>query len=413
MTTMMTTNQKLIQLSAEKTDILHRAQVALDSGGAKSPEYKSLIGRAQIVQEDLDLLNLIERKMPLPPAPIATPAPIAVPAIISDTSESRNAKINSAARTFFGKGVAGLNREERALLTTGDTTGGALISQSFDSVFVEAAKYFGPVWNLVNRKDAANAEPTKFVVSDDTERTFSLLTEGTTSAYSVKQTPTLFSDIDGTDTLVSSVVYSVQELDDAFDLESFLTRNAGVAVSRAWETAITLGLDNGTSSALPNSPSGGLLGGISAGVTQAGGTLAAGVTTANLQALAGSVDRAYYQNGSFMASPSVETFLRSQVSTTGKQLYKIDPNTGYLIIAGRPLVPNAAMAENGTASSPLVLFGDYSKAYNVLNAGGLKIMVISESQVTNIFAKEMIMYTRIGASAGLSTSVKSLVSAAD
>jgi len=293
-----------------------------------------------------------------------------------------------------------LKPEQRDLLTTSDTTGGALVSQSFDEIFTDAAKYFGNVWNLVNRKDSATGEPMKRVVADDTSRTFSLLTESTTSAYGVKQTPTLFSNIDGTDTLVSSIVYSIQELDDAFDLETFLTRNAGPAVSRAWEHAITLGLDNGTSTALPNSPAGGLLGGISAGVTQTAGTLAAGITYAQLNSLASSVDRAYYANGSFMASPSVESALRAEVDSTGRPLYSVD-SEGFLVIAGKRLWANNAMAANGTASTPLVLFGDYSKAYNVLNAGGLKVKVITESQTTNIFTREMVMYTRLGASAAL------------
>ncbi len=397
----------LITLHTQKNEVLHRAQVALDTHGSKSEQYRALVKEAETIQSDIDSLNRIDRALGSTPAP----APIAVPAIISETSESRRAKVNAAARSFFRNGIAGLKPEQRDLLTTSDTTGGALVSQSFDEIFTDAAKYFGNVWNLVNRKDSATGEPMKRVVADDTSRTFSLLTESTTSAYGVKQTPTLFSNIDGTDTLVSSIVYSIQELDDAFDLETFLTRNAGPAVSRAWEHAITLGLDNGTSTALPNSPAGGLLGGISAGVTQTAGTLAAGITYAQLNSLASSVDRAYYANGSFMASPSVESALRAEVDSTGRPLYSVD-SEGFLVIAGKRLWANNAMAANGTASTPLVLFGDYSKAYNVLNAGGLKVKVITESQTTNIFTREMVMYTRLGASAALSTAVKSLVSAA-
>jgi HK97 family phage major capsid protein len=148
-------------------------------------------------------------------------------------------------------------------------------------------------------------------------------------------------------------------------------------------------------------------------VTQTSGTLAAGVTTAQLQALAGSVDRAYYQTGSFMASPSVETFLRSQVDTTGRALYPVD-SEGYLVIAGKRLWPNAAMQAAGTASAPLVLFGDYSRAYNVLSAKGLQIKVTGNSDGDPTLAfltRQMVMYTRLGASAGLPSAVKSLVSA--
>jgi hypothetical protein len=59
---------------------------------------------------------------------------------------------------------------------------------------------------------------------------------------------------------------------------------------------------------------------VATGVTQTAGTLAAGPTYAQLSALAGSVDRSYYQTDAFIASPSVESFLRSQVDTTGRPL---------------------------------------------------------------------------------------------
>jgi len=401
------------QLHEKKNDLISKATAELQRSGPNSAEYKSLLKETEEVSTRLAGLQHIERSLPAPVAPAPAPVVIAnVGTVVS--SEQRRAQINAAARHFLRHGLQPQAPEQRALLTSSDANGEALVSQDFDSIFTEAAKYFGPVWNLVNRKDASTGAPTKFVVSDDTARTFSLLTEGTTSGSGVASQPTVFSNVNSTDTLISSVIYSVEELEDAFDLEAFLTKQAGVGVSRAWEHAITLGTTNdGTSTALPNG-AGGLLSSISAGVTQTSGTLAAGPTYAQLSALAGSVNRAYYQTGSFMASPSVETFLRSQVDTTGRALYPIDPNTGLLVIAGRLLYPNASMVANLTASSPIVTFGDYSKQWNVLNAG-LRIKVIGnndESPALSFLTREMLIWTRIGQSAGLSSAVKSLVSAA-
>jgi HK97 family phage major capsid protein len=403
------TMSSLFELTQIKANLLRSAEQTLTTKGAKSPEYLEQKRKLDETQETIDLLSTAERGLKGSSAPI-----VAAPAIIAETSEARRAKVISAARSFFRHGVNGLKPEERAILTTSDTVGGALNAQYFNDVFNESARYFGPVWGMVNRKDQMTGNPAKFPVTSDVERTFSLLIEGTTSALSVNQTPSVFSDVINTDTILSSVQYSRQEAEDAEDLEAWLNRMAGVAVSHAWETAVTLSISNdGTATALPSSPTGGLLASVSAGLVQASGTLAAGITTANLQALAGSVDRAYYVNGSFMASPSVETFLRSQVDTTGKQLYKIDPATGYLIIAGRPLVPNTAMPNAGTASSPLVLFGDYSKAWNVLNAGlRLKVIANENSPTLAYNTRELIMWSRLGQSAGVVGSVKSLVSAA-
>jgi HK97 family phage major capsid protein len=398
------------KLIADATELLNR--------GLSTPEirasYKKLLSQADDAQHDLDVLMRVERAFPYAAPALATkPAP-AVIEVIPESKERRQAKLNASARHFFRHGLRPNAPEQRALLTTSDAAGGALVAQAFDEAFVEASKFFGPIWNLIHRKDSEKGEPTKFVVSDSTNQTFSLVSEGTTSASSVAEQPTIFSDVASTDTLVSSFIYSVQELDEAFDLTEFLTRNAGLAVSRARETAVTLGITNdGTSTALPSSPTGGLLAGVSAGVTQTSGTLAAGVTYAQLSTLAGSVDRSYYETGAFMASPSVESFLKAQVSTTGKPLYKVGDD-GLLVIQGRKLFPNAAMSPAGTASKPLVLFGDYSRFYSVLNTG-VRIKVISNddgSPALSYLTREMIVYTRIGATTGVSTSVKALVSAA-
>ena len=399
MNTITNLNQKKAELISAATSLVEKG---LNSGNKE--QHRKLVQEIDDTQEHIDMLSRIERAMPGLP----TPAPVApaAPAVITprDSKEHRS-RVNAAARKFFRDGETGLNAEQRALLTTSDTVGAALISQSFDDVFIEASKFFGPIYSLVHRKDAD--KPTKFVVTDGTNQTFSLLTQGTTSASSVAQQPTVFSDITDTDTLISSVIYSVQELSDAFDLTDFLTRIAGTAVSRARETAITLGTTNdGTNTVLPNA-AGGFHASVAAGVTQSAGQLAAGPTYAQLSALAGSVDRSYYQTGAFMASPSVETFLRSQVDSTGRPLYPIDANTGLLTIAGRVLYPNAAMPSVGTPSSKLVLFGDYSKAWNVLNAG-LRMKVISndESPALGFLTRELIVWTRIGQSAGLSNAVE-------
>jgi HK97 family phage major capsid protein len=407
----------ITNLNQKKQSLISKATTLVENGlnSAESKEqHRSLLKEIDGTQEHIDLLSHCERVMPaellIPVAPsVATPAPAV---ITQRDSKEHRAKVNSAARTFFRKGAEALNAEQRALLTTSDTAGGAFVSQSFDDAFIEASKFFGPIYNLVHRKDAENGEPTKFVVTDGTNQTFRLLTQGTTSASSGAQQPTIFSTIANTDTLISSVIYSIQELDDAFDLNSFLTRIAGTAVSRARETAITVGTTNdGSNTALPNCPVGGLLGAVTTGATTA--TLAAGIGYDDLVALGGSVDHSYYLAGAYMASPSVHTYLLSQKDAMGRPYYLVDSATGLLMINGKPLYVNAAMPAYNVASSPVVLFGDYSKAWNVLNAG-LRLTTIGnndESAALSYLTRELIVWTRLGQSAGLSSAVKALVTA--
>lgn len=403
---------KITQLQTKKSSLISTAQQLVNSGKATSQEYLSTVAELDLVQGDINMLTMIESYQS--ESGSSAPAPIiAAPAVISqrDSAEHRS-KVNEAARAFLKHGAAGMQPEQRALLTTSETTGGALVSQLFDTTFIEAAKYSGNVFDLVNRNDAATGEPKKFVVTDGTNQTFSLLSEGTTSGVSKAQTPTVFSDITDTDTLLSSVVFSVQELDDASDVMAFLNRIAGDAVLRAWNTAITKGTTNDVSaSALPNCPTGGLLANTSTGATTS--SLAAGIGYTDLVNVASSVDHAYYVNGAYMGSPSVHNYLLGQKDSTSRPFYNVDPNTGLLMINGKPLYVNAAMPAYNAVSSPVVLFGDYSRAWNVLNAG-LRMKVISndESPALSFLTRELLIWTRIGQSVGLNSAVKSLMTAA-
>jgi hypothetical protein len=72
------------------------------------------------------------------------------------------------------------------------------------------------------------------------------------------------------------------------------------------------------------------------------------------------------------------------------------------------------MPAYNAASSPVVLFGDYSKAWNVLNAG-LRLHVLGnndESPALSYLTRELVIWTRLGQAAGLNSAVKSLVTAA-
>jgi hypothetical protein len=101
-------------------------------------------------------------------------------------------------------------------------------------------------------------------------------------------------------------------------------------VSRAVEYALTKGRDDGSDTALPSSPAGGLLASVATGVTQS--SLSVGIPYASLVALAGSVDHANYEGGAVMGSPSVFDYFVGQLDTTGRPLRCIDDNEPTLIL---------------------------------------------------------------------------------
>ena len=253
------------KLLADATELLNR--------GLSTPEirasYKKILSQADEVQSDIDVLSRIERAMPsLAAIPASKPTPVVE---VVESPEKRRAKQNIAARSFLKHGWApNTHPEQRDLTGATDAAGGAVVAQAFSDAMIEATKYYGNIFNMVNRKDAETGQPTKFVVKDSTAQTFSLVTSGSTSGSGIAQQPTIFSDIVNVDSLLSSNIFSLQELEDsAFDLTAFLIKQMGTSFSRAAEQAITNAITNdGTSTALPSSPSGGLLAAVSAGVTQ-------------------------------------------------------------------------------------------------------------------------------------------------
>ena len=403
--------QTISNLQNKKTKLLADA-TALVNAGLKTAEqkesYRKLLADADICQSDIDALSRIERAGVLRPA---TSAPVATPTIsvVSDSPEKRRAKLNAAYRHLLRNGYQSNAPEQRDISIASDGTVG--IPQEFESAYVSALKFYGPIAALVKSADQSTGRARKFPVSDDTASTMSYLAEDGSSS-GLEEDPALFSQIPGTtDSLVTTVLYSFQELNDAFSLESFISDVAGIRVGRAVEYALTLGKDNGTNTALPNSPAGGLLGNVTAGITGTAGTLAAGPTYSLLSQLSASVDHAYRINGAFMASPSVFDFLVEQVESTGRPLYKFDPNSGLLIVAGKPLYVNAAMPSYNAASSPVVLFGDFSRAYAYLNGGGIRIKILSERYADQMLGAAVI-YHRLAAATLVSNAVKSLVTAA-
>ena len=84
------------------------------------------------------------------------------------TAEERKKQFNVAFRQYARYGLNGLNQEQRALLTTSDATGGALIPQEFLGSLISAKKYIGSVPGRVRQKVTNNnGAPMKISYSND------------------------------------------------------------------------------------------------------------------------------------------------------------------------------------------------------------------------------------------------------
>jgi HK97 family phage major capsid protein len=179
---------------------------------------------------------------------------------VEQNVEQRKKTFNGAFRQYARHGYGALNAEQRDLVTTSDTTGGALIPQMFDGTLFMAQKFYGPTALQVKQKVTENSgDPLKVSIGTDMANGLTLLaTEGTSSPA---ETDLAFqSRIVDVDTVTGGLVLvSVQELEDSsFDLDSFLRDSFGVRYARGLERAVTLGLDS-AGTTLPNQVSDGWL----------------------------------------------------------------------------------------------------------------------------------------------------------
>jgi HK97 family phage major capsid protein len=322
----------------------------------------------------------------------------------------------NAWRSYLKDGHSGLRSniaEHRDLQTSTDAGGAALVPAEFESEIATAVKYIGPVASLVSVSHQTTGHGRKIPTSDDTGAgAYMTYLPETGATLTLEADPTLFSTLQpGSDTLIASVLYSKQEAADADDIGKFLADLAAVRVARGLEFAVTKATDNSPAhNVLPNSPTGGLLGNVTAGVT---GVALTGPTYANLTALKASVDHANRvgPNHGFMVNQTTHDFLVAQVDTTGRPLYKFDPNTGLLMVAGSPVFINTALASYTAASSPVVLYGRYDKAYRLIDAGGLRVRVLTERFADQLL-NQALFYQRVQGARLFNTAVKSLTTAA-
>ncbi|HEV2133397.1 MAG TPA: phage major capsid protein [Terracidiphilus sp.] len=321
----------------------------------------------------------------------------------------KRSKVNAAWRAYLKGGSSALSLEvpEQRDLNTGNSVP---VPQDYSSEWTEAQKQVGPIATLVNVSHQPTGRPLKHSTFDDTGSTMTFLSEGGATG-SVEQYPTMFSTVrGGSDTLVSTVLYSRQEADDAEDIGEFLNRIAFRRGARATEYALLSGKDNGTNTQLPNSPTNGILGNVTSGVT---GVATTGPTYAQMAALAASVDVSYRNapNAGFYVSSATFAYLVAQTDSTGRPLYSFGDD-GLLRVAGKPVyvAGSGAMQDYTVSGAPIVLFGDYSRFWKYVDGGGLRLRVLIE-RYSDIMVNALVIEQRLQAAALVSSAVKSMVTA--
>lgn len=270
-------------------------------------------------------------------------------------------------RSIMQNRQANLTKEQRALTTGTDASGGFLIPEGFSNQLEKSLKAFGGMREAsrVFSTESGNLLPWPTV--DDTANVGELLAENTAAA----EQDTAYGVINFNAYTYSSkmIKVPVQLLQDsAFDIGAHLNDMLSERIGRITNTHFT----TGTGSAQPN----GVVTASSEGVQGATGQTTS-IIYEDLVDLIHSVDPAYRNGAIFMMNDSSVKVIRKLKDADGRPLWQPSLQAGTPdSILGFNVVVNqdvAAMA----ASAKSVLFGDFSK-YLIRDVRGITLLRLSE-----------------------------------
>ena len=391
----------IYKLTQRKNKLVADAQTLVNAGLAtaeQKEQYRKLLAEATEVQEDIDSLALIERKLPNLPAPVS--APVAVSASVSDSREHKRAKSNGAWRALLFDRLDSRIPEHRDLLTS--TDGGATVGEEYNDFSVATLKAYAPLTQFTRNRFSANGRAVHASIVTDTGNGMSLVPEG--NAVPEVDPSGFSSTLISTDTLSAGIQrYSIQLAEDAaFDLTEFLLGLSGVRYGRGIERALTLGTDQ-SGTTLPSNP--GLVNIAQVGATTA--SLADGVTFTNIADLYESLDSAYYPKACWQMNASTRLALITSLATTGQSVFVPAPTLGGMdMLLNLPVVINSSLPNLGTENAMPILLGDLYNGLEVV--GSLPKIITLNERYAESFERAIILRSYVGSAALASGAIQGL-----
>lgn len=395
----------IASMTAQKNKLLAQA-TEMATRGLKTQEqknkYQELLRQSDEVASDIAAFQTIESGLRNSPSPHAEQS-VEVPLAPEQRAERRNA----AYLNYFTR-----KPYEARDLTVDATSGESLIAQDWVETWVAARKQFGPLSSLVRLIVKTSGTPTKVPLSDATAQTMTYLPDaGSTSG--IEADPVVSSIVNSTDTMVSFTKASLQLFRDAEvegGLEGYVKENLLGIAARYLETALLSGVD-GAGTNLPSNP--GFLSTVPTGATSAS---ASAITYSELlNGLYNSVDAAYRNapDAAFYASQTTHDAIAGILDSNNRPIFHFDDSDGLLRVFGKKVYiagTASGMPSIGTASKPVVLFGDFKSAL-VATLRPLQTRVLTERFVADSLEYGFVSNMRVGSAAGISGAVKALVTA--
>ena len=293
---------------------------------------------------------------------------------LAANAEAREASPKQSRTAVFGKylkrGLAGLNAEERAQLTTTGAAGGFLVPEGFSGVLDVATEFTGEVERLAKKLETASGNPLDYPTINDTGNDAAIKAEGGNTTA----TDMTFGNVAFTSYNYTSLVrVSKQLIDDAgFNLDSFLVEALGERIARATNIDFTTG--DGTA-------------GPKGIVDESTGSLAVATTDTlvaqDILNLIHSIDPSYRNKPSFglMCSGTIMAAIQKLGVGSSNDFPIFIPS----MTAGEPdklfgynvYYNNDMQSDLGDATHKVLLAADFDK-YVVRRAGGVNLIRLDE-----------------------------------
>ena len=403
--------RSIASITAERNGLLAQATRMVQLNEVRSTQqkadYKSLLDRADTLSNDLAMLATADRSLRTTPAPAPAVETAAVAVVPEKKKRSKSAR-NTAYRNFLMRKP--FEKRDVTTSSSGDN-GAALIAEDFQSAWTAATKQYGPLLSLIRMVTKTDGSPTRVPLADPTSQTLTYLAEDA-STSGIEQDATTALLLPYTDTLVSFTKASLQLFEDAEvtgGLEGFIRENLMGIVARGLEQAVLSGTD-GSDTDLPNNP--GYLNSAVTGATMAG---VSAITYVDLQALWASLDASYRSapGAAWYASQVSHDKIAGILDSENRPIFKYD-DAGLLRVFGKPVYiagTSSGMPSIGTASSPVVLLGDFSRAIVAVQRP-METRVLRERFIADSMEYGYVSHARIGSAVGIADAVKALVTPA-
>ncbi len=127
-------------------DATQLVQAGLKTAEAKE-QYRAILVDVDDADDMIAMLKRVETVLPNMPAPVAAPTASRGG---RESKKVRKAKLNAAFRAYLQGKLDQRVPEHRAIVTSTDAGGGAVVPQEFRSVLSEALKLWAPLMSYAN-----------------------------------------------------------------------------------------------------------------------------------------------------------------------------------------------------------------------------------------------------------------------